>query len=145
MYTINDEKHSKQFEIRKPEDLEEVSTPALVATYNELTGKNIKKFENRAKAQEKVWELIQEVAATPENVATGGSVGKREPIDASAIVRVCVRENPKRPGTKAYAVFDRYEDGQTVARHNKGLGIELSDIRWNLAKGYIRLEKAVAE
>ena len=140
MYTIVDTEQTAEHEIRKREDLEAVSTSALLETYNELTGKSTKKFASRAKGEEQVWKLIEEVDEAPETAPSTGTVGNTIPLPKSAIIRLVAQENPKRPNTKAYATWERYVDGKTVFEHNITIGIELSDIRWNIEKGFIRLE-----
>lgn len=46
--------------------------------------------------------------------------------------------NPKRAGSASYARFDKYVDGMSV-KAAKEAGITLSDIRWDIDKGYISI------
>lgn len=48
------------------EEVKAASPAELVAAYNTLTGKNIKKFENRAKGEARVWaEIVKAKGETP--------------------------------------------------------------------------------
>lgn len=139
MYTISHEDQS--FNIKTAEDLKEVPTVALVATYNELTGKSIKKFASRAKAEEQVAKLIIEVDAAPEIApVTSTKTGRKSVLNKLAVIRMETTENPKREGSQAAANFDKYRDGMTIDEVQKK-GVPLADIRWNLDKGFIRLEE----
>jgi len=54
---------------------------------------------------------------------------------------VLVANNPKRPGTAAYAKFSVFRDGMTVASYLAAPGDGgTGEIRWCLAHGYISLE-----
>jgi len=143
MYTIYDEANDETIEVKSQEDLEGVSTPALVQTYNELAGKDIKKFQDRATAVSRVWGLIGEVDAAPEKVPTSGSTGRKSAINKQARVRLQVSGNPKRPDSQAAAHWEKYRDGITVAELQRK-GVHLADIRWNEEKGFITLEEPKA-
>jgi hypothetical protein len=141
MYTIVDGKNIASYEIRKPADLKPVSTAALVDTYNELTGKTIKKFSDRKTAERRVAELIAEVDSAPEVVPLKSeNTGRKSVLNKSAVIRLTTAENPKRWGTQAYANFEKYEDGITI-EDLQMKGVSLADIRWNIAKEFIRLEE----
>ena len=138
MYTINHD--GKNFEIKTEADLHVVPTPALVATYNELTGKETKKFASRTKGIEQVAKLIIDVDAAPAEVPVKNtSTGRKSALNKLAVVHLTVDVNPKREGSQAAANFDKYEDGITVEELQRR-GISLADIRWNLAKDFISLE-----
>ena len=139
MYTITHGDES--FDIRKVEDLNDVPTDALLATYNELTGKDTKKFASRGKGIAQVWELISEADAAPEvaPAPTKGSGGKRAAkIDPTKKIKIVCEGNPKREGSQAHAMFALYEEGATVEA-TQAKGVSLGDIRWNLDKGFIEL------
>lgn len=94
MYVINHAGNA--YSIQNSADLNEVPTAALVETYNELTGKSIKKFENRAKAIERTWELISEVVVEvlpAKKIATPKQRGQDD------VLEVLVSENPFREGS----------------------------------------------
>jgi len=137
MYTINHD--GKNFEIKTEADLHVVPTPALVATYNELTGKSTKKFASRNKGIEQVAKLIIDVDAVPAEVPVKNTnTGRKSVLNKLAKVSLLVAENPKREGSQAAANFDKYEDGITVEQLQKR-GVSLADIRWNIAKEFIAL------
>lgn len=138
MFTIVTE--TQKFEITSAADLEAVPTADLVNTYNQLSGKSTKKFATRAKGIEQVWGLIGETAATPEPVAKKRATGRKDSLDGLATITLLVDENPKRPNTQAHAHWEKYQNGITVDKLQKGRGVPLSDIRWNLDKGFIALE-----
>lgn len=138
MFTIVTADKTK-FEITKIADLEAVPTPALLETYNQLAGKNTKKFASREVGIKQLWPLISETAATPAPVVKKRSAGRKDSLDGLSTIRKLVDENPKRPNTQAHAHWEKYQNGMTVDKLQKGRGVPLSDIRWNLDKGFIEL------
>ena len=53
-------------------------------------------------------------------------------------VKYGAENNPKRPGSESAERFTKYADGITVAEA-KELGIRVSDVRYDVAHGYISL------
>ena len=125
--------------IKSPEALSEIATARLVEEYNMLTGKSIKKFSDRATAEKRVWDLIAETAAAPEEPKPSTSTGRKGAIDRKATIWLQVEENPKREGSSSYARFEKYTDGMTVDAYLKEGG-HLADIRWDNEKNFISLE-----
>jgi len=58
--------------------------------------------------------------------------------DKTATIKVLVKENPKRPGTKCYAWFSWYRTGMTVAEYYEKGG-RPDHVRWDLQHGFISL------
>lgn len=50
-------------------------------------------------------------------------------------VKVLV-QNPKRPNTKAYAMFDLYRNGMTYAEL-RSAGVSVADIDWNIKHEFV--------
>ena len=53
-------------------------------------------------------------------------------------IKLLTQENPKRPGTKARARFDLYEDGMTVQQF-LAAGGQRVDINWDKKHGFIEV------
>lgn len=137
MYTINHE--GTAFSIQKQSDLQDVPTAALVNEFNELSGKSIKKFENREKAVDRVWELISEIAKAPKDQPNKREVGVSVKINKDAEIRIIETTNPKRPNSSAYARYEKYRNGMKVEDYLTKHGGQLADIRWDTGKGFIEL------
>lgn len=73
-------------------------------------------------------------------------VTKRWKGDPSTTIRVRIRQNPKREGSKAAERFDLYRDGMTVAQYVKACESAprgqdaLLDIAWDQEHGFIELD-----
>jgi hypothetical protein len=61
----------------------------------------------------------------------------RGPIPATAVITV-LTANPKKPGSKTWYRFQMYQTGMTVVQA-LAAGIEMGDVRWDLAHGFISL------
>ena len=150
MYTI-DNADGAAFNITTKADLYEVPAPLLLATYNDLAGKNTKKFASRDKGVDQVWALISEVAATPEPAPKSRETGRKDRLNEAATIKIDDEQvaaagarygstqNPKRPNTQAHVHWEKYHNGMTLLELQKKQGVPLSDIRWNLDKGFITL------
>ena len=77
-------------------------------------------------------------------------MGSENQPNSSDVIRVLVKENPKRGGSKSRARFDCYEDGATVADYESTLRNRLGDaearkhkldIQWDLDRDFIRVER----
>lgn len=67
--------------------------------------------------------------------------GGRKPLHPDdAIIRVLVKDNPKRPGSRAAADFARYRDGMTVKEFLQAGGSR-AGLKWDSAHGFIRVEQ----
>lgn len=113
------------------EDLKQASTLDLVDTYNQITGKEIKKFESRSTAESRLWKLIGSLAPG-EDVSKEARLAvtiakeqaapaKKQPFkkrDASdsRTIKILISENPKRPNSRAHKKFQVLmdHDGKTV-------------------------------
>jgi hypothetical protein len=58
-------------------------------------------------------------------------------------IRILVAENPKKPGSKAYARFQLYKEGMTVAAFLRSGGTR-SDLHWDIDKKYIDIASGTA-
>ena len=65
--------------------------------------------------------------------------------DKDARIEIACADNPKRPGSKAHARFERYRNQMTVAEYERACENAprsqdaLIDITWDVSHGYIRL------
>ncbi len=81
-------------------------------------------------------------AETPKAAATRGPRGTVE----TAVITVLVDSNPKRPGSKAAAVFSHYQSGQTIAEFADalaaaGLGKEATpNLVYDAKHGFITID-----
>ena len=65
-------------------------------------------------------------------------------LTPGSIIKMKVEENPKRKGTYAFAIFKMYEDGMSISQA-RDKGIPLSDIKYNLERGFISIDGATIE
>lgn len=141
MYLLNDIATNRQVEIKTEDDLGAIHTSSLVACYNELTGKSIKKFATRQKGITQTWAAIQEVSAAPAEVPRQStSAGRQSPLNKKATIHVQVTENPKRDGSSAHARYELYREGMTIDAYLKAGG-HLADIRWDTSKNFISIKE----
>ncbi len=118
------------------DEIKKADTKDLLDTYNAITEENLSRFSDRAAAERRTWKVIQQLApgeniqvettkgkesmakkVTPikkakEKVAT---VKKRDAYE-TRVIKVLAKENPKRPGSKAYKKFEilMNHDGKTI-------------------------------
>jgi hypothetical protein len=57
-----------------------------------------------------------------------------------AVIRLLVDHNPKRKNSRSYEEFNRYKDGMTIKEFIK-VGGHRASIRWDVNKGFIKLEQ----
>lgn len=100
----------------------------MVKKYNELTGKNIKKFRDRATAEAKLAEVL------PKETKSGGKRGRKSSIPDTAKIKLLVEENPKR-GESAKE-FELYFNCKTVGEFISAGGRRAS-ILWDMRKNHI--------
>jgi hypothetical protein len=143
-------------------DIKAAETIDLVATYNQIMGKEIKKFRDRATAEKQTWAAIQRLAPAEDinskKVVKAAAtkpkkevVGKRDNYE-NRIIEVLVKENPKRPGSRAHRKFEILMqcDGMTIREYkNKEgkfptldgeKGWPATEIRWSLALNLVKLK-----
>ncbi len=66
-------------------------------------------------------------------------------INKAQVIRLLVKENPKREGSKSFPRYALYRDGMTVAEYLEAvekLGGSSADLRWDVQRKYIALEAA---
>lgn len=140
-------------------DIKAAETSDLLATYNEITKKNIKKFASRAAAESQTWKAIQSLPPEEETKTKkqkSSQFGKRASAD-SRIIELLVKENPKQETSRAYKKFGilmKFE-GKTVGefRAQEGKHPELdiekgwpsTELRWGINLKLIKLHKAESE
>ena len=143
------------------EEIKKAETSELVAFYNKITGKDIKKFESRAAAESRIWKLVQSLPPVEESEVIQksskskkqGEPTKRESYE-NRIIELLVKENPKREGSRAHKKFGilMQFDGKTLGeyRAQEGKHPELdgesgwpsTEIRWGLMLGLIKISVA---
>lgn len=145
--------------------IETVKTADLVKLYNELTGKDIKKFTDRATAESRVTLVLKEFKKIIIGTADAPRLADAEIKVRSAAykvshsddwkIKLLTTTNPKRETSDAHARFALYRDGMTVREYLDacaGLGQLLngepmptfrfrSDVKWDEEHGFISIEK----
>lgn len=145
-------------------DVHDASTADLVRHYNKITGKSIKGFHDRKKAIEQTWNAIQKqnasaIPASPVKRAKstkkeGSSMSSKREASFARVIRLQVKENPKRKDTKGYEKFAALMkcDGETVQKYRDQEGKHpnlddekswpMGELRWCIKQGFIKLEDA---
>jgi hypothetical protein len=68
----------------------------------------------------------------------GAQRGRKGSFDAGQKIKLLVKENPKRTGSKAFKIFAKYKDGMTVGQALDA-GIPWRDLRWDSTHKLIRI------
>ncbi len=146
-------------------ELKSATMSDLLDTYNKITGEGIKRFSDHAAAVRRTWKVIGQLgpgeninaAAKKAKAAVKKAVkkvidkgGKREDYE-NRIIRVLVKENKKRPGSRAHDKFAilMKNDGKTIkdfkkeeGRHAK-LDVEpgwpATELRWALKLELVKI------
>jgi len=90
-------------------------------------------------------DVVKEDAVTPETAATEvkevpRSRGPRGTEESNKISLIA-KENPKRPGSKAFAVFSNYVDGMTIKEFADAVGKEATpNLVYDAKHGFISIE-----
>lgn len=67
---------------------------------------------------------------------TGGA--RKSAFSPDAKIKVLKKENPRREGTRAHKMFEKYSSGMTVAEALKK-GVTTKDLRWDIHDGNISI------
>jgi len=102
--------------------------------------------EEEAEEEPSVEEIVEEVETSKK--IKKKKVKYTNVIEMDNVIKVNVKENPKRQGTKAYKKFALIKDGMTVKefceladKHEEfGKKWGIRELRWCLARGYIELK-----
>lgn len=137
-----------------PTDIKTLSTADLVALYNRLAGKNIKKFESRAIAEARVEIALSNgspaavaVALTAKNKPMGDarqSGPKRTGLPgpnsqyAGKRLHIVTKTNPRRAGTAGWNSFEVMREGMTYEEYRLKGG-RSNDLAWDVAHGYVEM------
>lgn len=143
-----------------PQEIKAAKTSDLVALYNKLTGKSIKKFQDRATAEKRVGEAVQETLAKAESTpaakameaASAHSEFKRpsgQPVRkglpgpnskmAGKRIYKKVEANPRREGTNGWTSFNAIRSGMTYEEYRLAGG-RSNDLAWDIAHGYVEVK-----
>jgi hypothetical protein len=141
--------------IKTAEDVKTAETKELVATYNNLANANIKKFTDRKTAERRVLELISGgKMQEPVKIKKPSKVGGKRESFENRVIQIIVKENPKRPTSRAHKKFEilMNHDGKTVGEYKKQegrfptldgeKGWPATEIRWALALGLVKITNA---
>ena len=132
---------AKGYAITAKDDLMALSSGLLVAARNALEPKQpIKVFRDKKTGVEQVWGRLQTL--TQESVTSSSSKRpspRKNSYAPEARIKKLVGSNPRRPGTKGHASWDRLRSGMTVAQY-KEAGGRLTDLRWDAKHKYITIE-----
>jgi hypothetical protein len=79
--------------------------------------------------------------ATAKKSATEGEGAGRPSAFAGKVIRKVATSNPRREGTHGYNSWEALKSGMTYEKYIAAGG-RRQDLAWDLAKGYIKLEKA---
>lgn len=136
------------------DQIKAATTAELIALYNKLTNKNIKKFSSRATGETQLTKLLKanepkEPSETPSKKIVS-NVGKRQSYESRKI-DVQLTENPKREGSRAHKKFDVLMkfSGKTIAefkaeegKHpslDDEAGWPATELRWALKMSHVKL------
>lgn len=109
-----------------PDEVRALKTPALVALYNKLTGKSVKKFSSRATGEKQVLKALAAQPATPQlpqgtvrTVRGASSGGKNGRPKAKYIVQLTEDKAKSKPqkGSDRQALIDWLKSKGTI-QHN---------------------------
>lgn len=132
-----------------PQEIKAAKTSDLVALYNSLTGKSIKKFESRAIAEERCIGLLANKPATKkqdEAVATlrpagkpvkKGLPGPNSKLTGKKLYKL-VEVNPRREGTLGHASFSIIVSGMSYEDYRLKGG-RSNDLAWDIAHGFVEV------
>lgn len=140
------------------ENIKKIETKELVNLYNQLTGKTIKKFADRAAAERQTLKVLDEVGLPPveakkETVAKTTTLGKRDTYE-SKVIKVLIPENNKRSASRAHAKFGVLlkHDGKTIkelkAQEGKHPHLDVeagwpaTELRWAIRFSLVKLVNA---
>lgn len=140
-------------------DLSTLTSSQLVAAYNSLSGREIKKFSDRATGEKRLQMLLDEhdstiriesdeVVVYKNDAAPAAPRKPRTDYTDDLRIEVRVSQNPKRAGTKAHARFALYRDGMTVAEYKAACTAHdgkharpgfryLGDLKWDEERQYV--------
>ena len=133
-------------------ELKEMTLRQLVEYYNKLTGKNLKKFSDKATAiirvemaevEHKVTRGVTQGADGIKKETSTPNISKKRTIFTEQDTIEClVPKNPKRGGTRAFTTFEVYmsahKEELTVERFFESGG-NTRDLHHDSRKGYIKV------
>lgn len=140
----------------KSNDIKEAASSELVAYFNELTGRSIKKFENRSVAEKRVAEAIlasggkfatkSEIAAAKEittlrpagKPVKKGLPGPNSKLTGKKLYKL-VEVNPRREGTLGHASFSIIVSGMSYEDYRLKGG-RSNDLAWDIAHGFVEVK-----
>jgi hypothetical protein len=118
--------------------------PTLVDVYNAVTGLRVGKFESNEVGRRRLLTQLDRYArdgepsdGTPEPKAKRGRAAKFADSD---VIRLLVKNNPKKKGSAAYNLFELYEDGMTCEQFLNAGGTRAC-FSWDTIHGFINIEK----
>lgn len=150
------------------EDIKQADTKDLLELYNTMTGKSVKKFSSRTAGESQVWKLVGQLAPgediretimkekSPEKSSEKKATkknGKRDDYE-HRVIKVLIKENPKRPGSRAHKKFDLLMkmDGKTIKdfKNEEGRfptldmepGWPATELRWAMKLELVKLVNA---
>lgn len=143
------------------EQIKSAKTSELVAYYNQLTGKSIKKFQDRATAEKRCAEetrnTIKQVLPPIEVLKSGNHVSAKDvtaftaakprkvglpgPNSKMAGKRLFkkVTANPRRPGTAGHTSFSVIRDGMSYEEYRLKGG-RSNDLAWDIKHDYVEVK-----
>lgn len=142
-------------------DIKAAETADLLATYNEITGKNIKKFADRKAAESQTWKAIGRLGpgedirqvsktTTSKKEKKTTTPGKRDEYE-HRLIHVLIKENPKRHQSRAHKKFQILmdHDGKTIKdfKDREGKyptldeekGWPATELRWAIKFGLVKI------
>jgi hypothetical protein len=152
------------------DDLSQVPTAVLVTLHNIIRPeKPIKKFADRETAEKRMKGVLEVLAKPGEapastetttedtdmatkttgrkraakkttTTATGERAGRTSAF-AGKVIRKVADANPRREGTNGYNSWELIKNGMTYEKYIAAGG-RRQDLAWDLARGYVKLEKA---
>jgi predicted transcriptional regulator len=123
--------------VKKPEDM---TGPELVAAYNELADKPVKKFADRETGVKRLTELLSKKIQSPKEDSKKESTGGNQKFakkDGHTLHKL-VEGNPRREGTQGHASWEALQNGMTYIEAIDA-GARNRDLRWDILHGRIEI------
>lgn len=147
--------------VQEPSDIAQFSGPELAAIYEGVTGNVVNRFRDVETGQKRVLTVIKAAAGIEEEASSepaktterkkttatkkaptakvaAEKKSSRQTVPRTKKIRVLVKDNPRREGTRAFKVYALMKTGMTVAKFLEDGG-HMQDLRHDIAKKRVEL------
>lgn len=159
-------KKEHNFVLQDTPDLAGWPLAELAALYEGITGNAIQRFRDLETGQRRILTVVKATVETQERDAgagngggeeasdkpqktakapkapvkdAGGAKSNRKTIPRDSKIKLLIKDNPRREGTRAHKVYELYRDGGTVASFLEKGG-HMQDLIHDIAKGRVELQ-----